>query len=135
MAQSPEYRRLVRLAGSFNRKAGHTSVVTADTLLSIENEETECHYCGIGMEIGQGTFDHVIPFARGGNNERANIVRVCLTCNRRKFTKTPGEFRASQALMQECNVCGKIFRPRWADFKRGYGKVCSRKCSGSMRWK
>jgi 5-methylcytosine-specific restriction endonuclease McrA len=50
-----------------------------------------CVYCGIGDETV--TWDHVVPLSRGGANAAWNCVRSCLTCNRRKQSRTPLEWR------------------------------------------
>lgn len=135
--QTPEYRRLVRLAASYNRKArrfGVRGAVSADDLLFIEETIRECAYCGISLEAGHGSFDHIVPFKSHGPNEVANITRCCLTCQRKKFTKTPEEFAAHAALTVACVVCGNEFQPRWAEYQRGMARTCSRSCSGRLRW-
>lgn len=135
--QDPEYRRLVRLASGYNRKArrfGVRGTITADDLLAIEYAIPDCAYCGIRLEPGHGSFDHVIPFKSHGPNEVGNITRCCLTCQRRKFTKTPEEFAAHSTLIVACTVCGKEYQPRWAEYQRGMARVCSRSCSAHKRW-
>lgn len=133
MTQSALQRRLVRLASAMNQKAlllGATGRVTAEELAQvIEASDGVCAYCGAELPDMEGTFDHVVPYANGGENLTTNIVRACLSCNRTKATKTPEELKAFANLRVTC-ACGKIFRPRWADWKRGYGRACSRSCSG-----
>lgn len=132
-----EIRRLQRLAGGYNRKArqhGLRDRITADDLLLIERMVGHCVYCGMTLEIGHGSFDHAIPFDKGGRNTFENIVRCCMTCQRSKWTKTPTEHADYQELTVECSVCGTPFKPRWAEWKRGYGRTCSRSCAGSRRW-
>jgi len=47
-------------------------------------DEAVCVYCG-----GQATeYDHVVPIAKGGTNDDANIVRCCHHCNLMKSIKT-----------------------------------------------
>ena len=134
MTQHPEERRLNRLAASYNKKAAKYGVPGTVTAVSLARKPMVCSYCGIGLEVGQGTFDHVIPFDRGGTNEDSNIVRSCLSCNRKKFTKTPEEFVAAQALWVQCEVDGKWFKPRWGEYQAGRARVCSRSCAGKKRW-
>lgn len=50
-----------------------------------------CAYCGTRPE--RLTADHVVPLARGGSNDIANIVPACLSCNASKGAKTADEFR------------------------------------------
>ena len=137
MTQSAEYRRLVRLAAGYNKRAakfGRRGRITAVELWALENETWHCHYCGIELAFGQGSFDHVVAFDRGGENTYLNIARCCLTCQRQKFTKTPAEYEEHQDLIVSCSVCGKTFKPRWAEYQRGDARVCSRSCAGRRRW-
>jgi 5-methylcytosine-specific restriction endonuclease McrA len=139
MTQTPEQRRLVRLAAAYNTKArrlGVRGVVRPQDLWLIEQLQPECLYCDVGLEIGQGTFDHVVPLDRGGLNMPHNIVRCCLTCNRRKFTKTPAQLRQHDARLVVCARpgCGVMYRPRWAEYEAGRARLCSRRCSALMRW-
>jgi 5-methylcytosine-specific restriction endonuclease McrA len=136
MPQHPLEHRFKRLATGANRKAqrlgrpGRISFVDLYELY-IESEGV-CTYCGIGVAPESCSFDHVVPFDRDGDNIKANIVVCCLTCQRAKFTKMPAEFEAWKQLEVTCPVDGKVFRPRWADYIRGYGKYCSRRCSGAV---
>ncbi len=134
MTQHPEARRLTRLATSYNKKAQRLGVPGVITAVDLVRKPMKCNYCGIGLEVGQGTFDHVIPFDKGGTNENINIVRSCLTCNRKKFTKSPAEFAEHQNLVVACVVCGDTYQPRWGEWINGRARVCSRKCAGRKRW-
>lgn len=140
MSQTPLERRLARLADTANRKAARLGapgrLTSVDLLLVLEasdrGEGYECAYCGIGISPMSASFDHVDPFDRQGRNERENLVACCMTCQRTKFTKSPDELRQWVGLRVECPVCGTVFRPRWNDWVRGYGRYCSRKCSGTI---
>lgn len=136
MTQTPEYRRLVRLAHSMNRKAQALGVpgrVTADILLAVETATDACHYCGIELE--SGTFDHVKALDKGGPNTYLNIVRSCLTCNREKHTKAPHELAEHRARVVACARpgCPNTFKPRWAEWQAGRARLCSRRCSALVR--
>lgn len=52
-----------------------------------------CQYCGLQCPTTELTFDHVVPVARGGRKDWENIVTCCVSCNRRKGGRTPGEAR------------------------------------------
>ncbi len=139
MAQTTEWRRLVRLAAAYNKKArayGAHGVIRAQDLSIIEQMEPECHYCDIGLEVGQGTFDHVKPLSEGGKNQAFNIVRCCTGCNRRKFTKSPSQFAEHNDRLVTCARpgCGRQYQPRWAEWEAGRARLCSRSCSAKMRW-
>lgn len=94
---------------------------------------TICWYCRIGIDLDHGTWDHVVPFYRGGTNEIANIVRCCMTCQRTKFTKTPEEFAEHSVMVVICARpgCGNQWKPRWAERQRGMARYCSHTCAGS----
>lgn len=131
MTQTPEHRRLVRIASGFNSKAKRYGVrgrVIAEQLGALP---TSCWYCGVE---NAATFDHVNPLDRGGPNTIDNIVRCCTDDQRRKFTKNEREFAAHKALIVACVVCGKEYTPRWAEYTAGRARTCSLSCAGRKRW-
>lgn len=135
MTQHPVERRYKRLAVSNNRKAerlGLLGRISHEDLVAVfRRSGGSCTYCGIGITSAGCSFDHVVPFDRGGENTEDNIVACCVTCQREKFTKTPEEFAQYRSLEVACAGCGTLFRPRWADWIRGYGRYHSRSCSGA----
>lgn len=50
----------------------------------------KCVYCGKQLTLGtfDACVDHVVPIAKGGNNEDNNLVMACKRCNCKKGTKT-----------------------------------------------
>ena len=52
-----------------------------------------CQYCGDDFPVSELTFDHVVPVSQGGRKDWENIVTSCVTCNRRKGGRTPGQAR------------------------------------------
>jgi hypothetical protein len=130
-------RRLIRLAHAINKKAervGARGRVSAETLLLIALDYPQCPYCGVDIDPMHGSFDHKVPFHRGGSNERSNILFCCMTCQRSKFTKSVSEHEEFLHFTVTCPVDGTVFKPRYADWKRGLGRYCSRNCSASSRW-
>ncbi len=127
-------RRFSKLAAAINQKAsrlGQPDRITPGALARVFiASDGHCRYCGIEIDWKGVSFDHVRAFARGGANTEKNLAASCITCQRTKHTKTPEEHAENMALTVACSVCGKQYKPRWADWKRGYGKTCSRKCSG-----
>jgi len=137
MPQNPLQRRLIRLSSAINRKAerlGAPGRVSAELLYLIALDHPTCPYCGIGVDPGHGSYDHIVSFDKGGTNYRDNITFGCVSCNRAKYTKTPEEHMKYQELEKVCPIDGTIFRPRYADIQRGYGEYCSRRCSAQSRW-
>lgn len=134
MPQHPLEHRFKRLATGANKKAARLGLPGRITYIDLHDayvaSDGWCTYCGIGISPDSCSFDHVIAFDRGGDNTRGNIVACCLTCQRSKFTKDPEEYARWRDLRVTCPVDGTVFRPRWADHIRGYGKYCSRRCSG-----
>jgi len=90
-----------------------------------------CQYCAKSFPTPELTFDHVVPVAQGGRKDWENIVTCCVSCNRTKATMSVEELRVYAALRVTC-PCGVVFRPRWADWKRGYGRTHSRACAGRL---
>lgn len=135
--QGKEQRRLIRLAGAINTKArriGARGQISAADLARIQLAQRKCEYCGVELEVGQGTFDHRIAYERGGHNEPSNITRCCVKCNRSKFTKSAAEYAEFQTLESECAVCGNRFKPRWGEWQRGKARTCSHRCAARLRW-
>lgn len=135
MTQTFIQRRFSKLAAAINQKAtklGARGRVTAYDLALVYLEgDRKCAYCGIDVTPDGVSFDHVVPFIKGGSNDRTNLAPSCITCQRGKFTKSPTEWALARGLVVKCEVCQRPFKPRWADYQRGYGKTCSRKCSGT----
>lgn len=134
MTQTATQRRLIRTAAGFNAKAlrrKRPGVVSAADLAGIWlDAEGRCYYCGTTLDPFTATFDHRDPFERGGPNTVDNIVLSCITDNRQKFTMTEAEYRDWLGLVRICPIDQKKFRPRPADYRRGLGFYCSRRCSG-----
>jgi hypothetical protein len=59
-------------------------------------------------------------------------VLSCLTDNRQKYTMSEEQYRDWLKLERVCPIDGTRFKPRAADYRRGYGFYCSRKCSGTV---
>jgi hypothetical protein len=125
-----EYRSwLVRKASAMNtrsKKIGARGTIAAEMLAM---KDDRCFYCGIGLEPMHGTFDHRIALDRGGSNTPDNIERCCVSCQRRKFTKSEEEFRSyieEGAIVCALPGCGETWIPRFAERQRGMAKFCSR---------
>lgn len=134
MTQSAAERRYVRMAGAMNAKAARLGqygrLYAGDLANAYLASGGRCTYCGIGIDPLHCSFDHVNPFDRGGLNQPFNIVACCMTCQRSKSTKLPAEYDTARKIRVNCEVCGIEFKPRWADYARGYGRTCTRVCSG-----
>jgi hypothetical protein len=134
MTQTAAERRYVRMIGAMNAKAARLGLYgrlsAIDLAMAFVESGGRCTYCGIGIDPLHCSFDHVIPFDRNGRNASYNIVACCMTCQRSKSTKLPDEYEIARKTMSQCEVCGIEFKPRYADWVRGFGRTCSRVCSG-----
>lgn len=130
-------RRVQRIAASFNAKARKYHAPGVVTWQMLATQDPHCRYCGIYLELEHGTWDHYVPFDKGGDNWITNIVRCCTTCQRTKFTKSEEEFAAHKELTVTCArpECGNTFKPRWAEYQRGMARFCSHQCAGMARGK
>lgn len=139
MTQTREQRRLVRIAHRMNQRAKRygSGEITAADLAMVVMRSDSCHYCGIGLERGQGSFDHSTPLDRQGRNASDNIVRACYSCNRTKFTKTPEEMQKYHGITVTCALpgCGVKFKPRYAEWVAGRAKFHSRSCAAKSRFR
>ncbi len=53
----------------------------------------KCAYCHERLTPETAEADHIVPVARGGNNDISNIAVSCSHCNRTKGAKTAEEFK------------------------------------------
>ena len=74
-----EYRRIPHQTRALSRK---------NILLRDRNT---CQYCGVVLNSGELTLDHVQPRSRGGLSTWENLVACCHHCNNRKGSRTPEE--------------------------------------------
>ena len=125
--QHPIQRRLQRIASGFNSKAKRLGRRGTVTWRHLYNLPDECYYCGVAISKMEGSFDHVLAFNEGGSNDPSNIVRCCVSCQRRKFTKTAEEFEEHKSMTRMCALpgCDVVFQPRWAEAQRGMARYCS----------
>lgn len=81
-----------------------------------------CRYCSVDVNwkdrrssIG-GTYDHVLPVSKGGENTFENVVVCCRGCNQKKGPRTPGEagmiLRASGPGPETSSPSGQVDQPR-----------------------
>ncbi|AKG24294.1 HNH endonuclease [Calothrix sp. 336/3] len=59
----------------------------------LQRDQYQCQSCGKKETESQLTIDHIIPLARGGQNDMSNLQTLCLTCNQRKNDKLDSRFR------------------------------------------
>ncbi|WP_460682795.1 type II CRISPR RNA-guided endonuclease Cas9 [Nesterenkonia populi] len=50
----------------------------------VQQQNSQCAYCGTTIRVRDCELDHIVPRADGGASTRANLVAVCRTCNQSK---------------------------------------------------
>ena len=71
------------------RKAGQLGVVT-DRVKAMLAKAKHCGLCGAAFtKETPKHIDHVVPLAKGGMHEDANLQALCAQCNNRKYDKDP----------------------------------------------
>ena len=58
-----------------------------------QRDKYQCQSCGKTANETNLTIDHIIPLARGGQNDISNLHTLCFTCNQQKSDKTDHRFR------------------------------------------
>src|SRR5262249_1262602 len=61
--------------------------------LALKAAGGRCQLCGATAKERLLDVDHIIPRARGGKNELANLQVLCMTCNRSKRDQDDTDFR------------------------------------------
>lgn len=79
---------VVRLLRGFRR---HAKPVKFSRANIYARDRHRCQYCNAKCALGELTYDHVVPRAKGGLTTWENITTCCYTCNARKGSRTPAE--------------------------------------------
>lgn len=74
------------------RELGGKSHTAADRAAIMKRQKHRCAYCPANLKLVPIEWDHIIPLAKGGTNDRGNIQALCKKCNRSKGAKMPYEF-------------------------------------------
>lgn len=86
---------------SHNRRAiicdGNVSPTLPSELLKLQKNKCAC--CRGSLKKYGYHIDHIIPLAKGGKHENANIQLLCPSCNVRKSAKDPIEFMQSKGYL------------------------------------
>ena len=128
-------RRIQRIASTFNAKARRLHVPGVVNWQMLATLGNKCRYCGFEMTLEDGSWDHYMPWDKGGTNHITNIVRCCLTCQREKFTKSEDEYAEHRSRLVTCKRpgCMNTYQPRWAEWQAGRARYCSHQCAGMAR--
>jgi len=58
-----------------------------------ERDRYQCQSCAKTSLQAKLTIDHIIPLARGGQNDISNLQTLCCTCNQQKKHYIDSRFR------------------------------------------
>lgn len=91
----PVGRRAKEARAQARRRAAHVAPVTAaDIREMMERQRGRCAlpWCGTDLAATRYHVDHVVPIAKGGTHEPANVQLLCPRCNQTKSAKLPETF-------------------------------------------
>jgi hypothetical protein len=74
----------------------------------LTRDNFSCVYCGRSAPRVELAVDHVHPVAKGGTNEKGNLVTSCSDCNLSKATKTLAR-REIQRDLEELKLLRSLF--------------------------
>lgn len=87
----------------------------------LERDNFACRYCGRGAPEHRIDVDHVVPVARGGSNDPANLVAACTSCNAGKAASLldtaaadrPGLAPLSSQTVRYLDFASRVGSIRW----------------------
>jgi 5-methylcytosine-specific restriction endonuclease McrA len=93
---NPERSKELSIAKSHRRRArervaGSGSFTANDIQKMRVSQKNKCWWCEKKLP-DKFHVDHRIPLAKGGTNDRGNVVIACVPCNKSKSAKMPWEF-------------------------------------------
>ena len=108
-----------RLAAYINQRRdgiwGHRGIADGYVPGSVRYEvlkraKHRCELCGAHEEQAALHVDHIVPRAKGGNDELSNFQALCITCNTNKRDRDDTDFRGILASYDvretDCLFCG-----------------------------
>jgi ATP adenylyltransferase len=108
-----------RLAAYINQRVdgiwGHRGIADGYVPGSVRYEvlkraKHRCELCGAHEEQAALHVDHIVPRAKGGNDELSNFQALCITCNTNKRDRDDTDFRGILASYDvretDCLFCG-----------------------------
>ena len=65
----------------------------------LKRQRWKCACCNVSLRNAGFELDHVVPLARGGKHEDANLQMLCPPCNKSKGARDPIEFMQSRGAL------------------------------------
>jgi len=90
------HNRRARVAGNGGSFSKH------DVAYLFKLQKNKCvyyFYCGNKITMKNKHIDHILPLAKGGNNDRKNLQLLCQSCNLKKWAKHPIDYHQSIGLL------------------------------------
>jgi 5-methylcytosine-specific restriction endonuclease McrA len=81
-------------------KGSSGSHTLSDIIDLMEAQRGQCVYCRCDIR-DSFQVDHIVPVARGGSNDKANLQLLCKPCNLDKRDKDPVEYLKTRSLNKE----------------------------------
>lgn len=89
---NPDKVRVIHNARRARKLSNGGTHTVADIRTQYNKQNGRCYYCDALLNAKYHE-DHIIPLCKGGSNNPENIVISCPTCNLKKGTKMPYEFK------------------------------------------
>ena len=70
-------------------KPAHTRLKIYKTIARQLHGQVPCWVCGLHVEIGDATLEHIQPLSEGGNSHVENLAISHAACNQQRHAKSP----------------------------------------------
>ncbi|MGH9316927.1 MAG: HNH endonuclease [Thermoanaerobaculia bacterium] len=76
---NPDYYKDAARDRKARKRAAFVETVRKKDIYARDNGR--CRWCGAGLSFKEATLDHLVPLARNGKHEIANVILSCKSCN------------------------------------------------------
>lgn len=83
----------------------------------LRRDNFTCQYCGARAPHAQLQVDHIHPVAKGGTNERSNLITSCWACNIGKGTDSDHDCLSVEITALAQKVCDAVRREFPKEFR------------------
>lgn len=89
-----------------------------------DHKISKCPYCKRDLKISDATLDHFVPISRNGDNNLANIIHCCGSCNSSKHDKSPHSFlKLTRLTIRDQILIKSCARETWVTDSLQYGEM------------
>lgn len=100
----------------------------SDWYAVVRDHSGRCAYCRGDADLW---IEHVVPFAKGGNNTKGNVVPACESCNRKKARRSAEQFREGLCEAGHPRTGENVYT--YPDGKKTACKPCRRQAQARSR--